>query len=62
MWFKNKETGFVWDVVDETHINRCKNDPNYEQVSKPNKKTSSEQEQDQDEKPKQTKKKSPKKK
>lgn len=32
MKFKNKETGVVWDIVDETHIKRCENDSNYEKV------------------------------
>ncbi|MDQ1003970.1 hypothetical protein QFZ28_004370 [Neobacillus niacini] len=32
MFFKNKETGLVWEVVDEDHIKRCQNDPSYEEV------------------------------
>jgi hypothetical protein len=32
MFFKNKNTGLVWEVVHPDHIKRCKNDPNYELV------------------------------
>jgi hypothetical protein len=32
MFFKNKETGLVWEVVHPDHIKRCKNDENYEEV------------------------------
>jgi hypothetical protein len=32
MFFKNKSTGVVWEVVANDHINRCQNDPNYEVV------------------------------
>lgn len=52
MFFKNKETGLVWEVVDEDHIKRCQNDPNYEEV----------EEQKQEATPKSTPKKSPTKK
>jgi hypothetical protein len=32
MFFKNKDTGLVWEVIDEDHIKRCKNDSSYEEV------------------------------
>lgn len=32
MWFKNKNTGLVWEVVDEEVMDRLKNDPDYEIV------------------------------
>lgn len=32
MFFKNKSTGVVWEVVHPDHIKRCQNDNNYEEV------------------------------
>lgn len=32
MFFKNKETGLVWEVVHPDHIKRCQNDDKYEVV------------------------------
>ena len=29
MFFKNKESGLVWEVNDADQINRCENDENY---------------------------------
>lgn len=34
MFFKNKSTGLVWEVVHPDHIKRCQNDDNYEEVKK----------------------------
>lgn len=36
MFFKNKLTGLVWEVVHPDHIKRCEKDDNYE-VFKPEK-------------------------
>ncbi|WP_180960261.1 hypothetical protein [Neobacillus cucumis] len=35
MFFKNLDSGLVWEVVDPDHIKRLKNHNNYEEV-KPN--------------------------
>ena len=32
MLFRNKKTGLVWEIVDEDHIQRLKNDDDYEVV------------------------------
>lgn len=32
MFFKNKLTGLVWEVVHPDHIKRCQKDKNYEEV------------------------------
>jgi hypothetical protein len=32
MFFKNKSTSVVWEVVHPDHIKRCQNDDNYEVV------------------------------
>jgi len=32
VFFRNKKTGLVWEVVDEDHIKRLKNDDDYEEV------------------------------
>ena len=51
MFFRNKKTGHIWEIVDEDHIQRLKNNPDYEVV-----------EVKKQEEEKQTAKKSPKKK
>lgn len=38
MFFKNKSTGLVWEVVHPDHIKRCQNDDNYEEVKPQTKK------------------------
>ncbi|MBP1935098.1 hypothetical protein [Ammoniphilus resinae] len=35
MFFLNKDTGLIWEVVDADSIKRCQNDSNYEEVEKP---------------------------
>ncbi|MBE2914745.1 hypothetical protein [Anoxybacillus flavithermus] len=30
MLFRNKKTGLIWEIVDEDHIQRLKNDDDYE--------------------------------
>lgn len=37
-WFKNTETGLVWEVTGEDTVKRCENDSNYEEVAAPNEK------------------------
>ncbi|WP_186320637.1 hypothetical protein [Fictibacillus phosphorivorans] len=37
MFFKNKETGLIWEVTDVDHIKRCNADSNYEEVPEPKK-------------------------
>jgi hypothetical protein len=38
MFFKNKTTNLVWEVVHPDHIKRCQKDDNYEEVKvQPNK-------------------------
>ena len=32
MLFRNKKTGLVWEIVDEDHIQRLKNDDDYEEI------------------------------
>ncbi|MGD6896106.1 hypothetical protein [Bacillus infantis] len=32
MFYKNKVTGLIWEVVDSDHIMRCENDPDYVKV------------------------------
>jgi hypothetical protein len=32
VFFRNKKTGLVWEIVDEDHIQRLKNDDDYEVV------------------------------
>ncbi|MEH6957223.1 hypothetical protein [Neobacillus drentensis] len=32
MFFKNLQTDLVWEVSDPTHIKRCQNDEDYEEV------------------------------
>lgn len=32
MLFRNKKTGLVWEIVDEDHIKRLRNDDDYEEV------------------------------
>ncbi|MBE2931301.1 hypothetical protein HPJ92_01845 [Anoxybacillus flavithermus] len=32
MLFRNKKTGLIWEIVDEDHIQRLKNDDDYEVV------------------------------
>ncbi|MGA5663715.1 hypothetical protein ACPCZR_30400 [Bacillus bombysepticus] len=32
-WFLNTQTGVKWEINDPDHVNRCKNDPDYEEVS-----------------------------
>jgi hypothetical protein len=33
MYFKNLQTGVVWEVTDTDHVKRCQNDKNYEEVN-----------------------------
>jgi hypothetical protein len=54
MFFKNKETGLIWEVTHVDHIKRCKADSNYEEVAEPKK---SNKETVKEEKPEQPKKK-----
>jgi hypothetical protein len=37
-WFENLVTGVTWQVVDERHIDRCRESPDYQEVSDPTKK------------------------
>ncbi|MGG3919917.1 hypothetical protein ABEV38_19230 [Parageobacillus thermoglucosidasius] len=50
MFFRNKKTGLVWEIVDEDHIKRLQNNDDYEEVK------------EEKEQPKQSAKKSPTKK
>jgi hypothetical protein len=34
VFFRNKKTGLVWEIVDEDHIKRLQNDDDYEEVKK----------------------------
>jgi hypothetical protein len=62
MFFKNKETGLIWEVTHGDHIKRCTKDPNYEEVSKPKEEKSSKIDKSlKEDKPKQPKKKPAKK-
>lgn len=42
MFFKNKSTGLVWEVIHSDHIKRCQNDDNYEEVKVQSKKETEE--------------------
>lgn len=35
MWFKNKQTGLVWEIEALDSIKRCQNDDTYEEVEAP---------------------------
>jgi hypothetical protein len=63
MFFKNKETGLIWEVTHEAHIKRCMKDPNYEEAVEPKKDKSSKKDESlREDKPKQPKEKPVKKK